>query len=291
MAIHDSQQAPALNRRDVRVLRDDDLPAVWALFDRDPVANVFVASRVRAAGSAQRSRLGGELWGHVVGDSLVALCYAGANLVPVEAGPDSIRLFADRALEHKRECASIVGPQQAVQELWRRLEPAWGPAREVRPVQPVMATSTPAPVPADPRVRRVRRDELDIVLPASIDMFTEEVGVSPVEDDGGRSYRARVAELIDNGHAFARIDDGEVLFKAEVGSVSNRACQVQGVWVRPDLRGRGLSVAGMAAVVNAALADIAPVVSLYVNDYNAPARAAYRRVGMTDCGTFMSVLF
>jgi hypothetical protein len=47
----------------------------------------------------------------------------------------------------------------------------------------------------------------------------------------------------------------------------------------------------MAAVVTAALATLAPVVTLYVNDYNTPARAAYRRAGFTQTGTFMSVLF
>jgi uncharacterized protein len=33
------------------------------------------------------------------------------------------------------------------------------------------------------------------------------------------------------------------------------------------------------------------VVSLYVNDFNLPARAAYKRVGFAEVGTFMSVLF
>lgn len=46
----------------------------------------------------------------------------------------------------------------------------------------------------------------------------------------------------------------------------------------------------MAAVVQAAL-RLAPVVTLYVNDFNAPARAAYKRVGFAQAGTFMSVLF
>ncbi|HEX5495614.1 MAG TPA: GNAT family N-acetyltransferase, partial [Mycobacteriales bacterium] len=66
---------------------------------------------------------------------------------------------------------------------------------------------------------------------------------------------------------------------------------VQGVWVHPDRRGHGMGTAGTAAVVADALATVAPVASLYVNDYNAPARAAYRRVGFSQVGSFMSVLF
>ena len=146
-------------------------------------------------------------------------------------------------------------------------------------------------VEPDPLVRRVRPDELDLLVPACVAMFTEEVGVSPESADGGAMYRTRVAELIRFGRAFARIEDGRVVFKAEIGSVTNSACQVQGVWVPPELRGRGLSVGGMAAVVTSARRDIAPVVSLYVNDYNLAARASYRRVGFVDRGAFMSVLF
>jgi len=61
--------------------------------------------------------------------------------------------------------------------------------------------------------------------------------------------------------------------------------------VRPECRGRGLAAPGMAAVVVEASRSFAPLVSLYVNDYNAPARAAYQRAGFTETGRFMSVLF
>jgi hypothetical protein len=47
----------------------------------------------------------------------------------------------------------------------------------------------------------------------------------------------------------------------------------------------------MAAVVEYARRDVAPIVSLYVNDYNVAARAAYRRVGFREVGTFATVLF
>jgi predicted GNAT family acetyltransferase len=154
-----------------------------------------------------------------------------------------------------------------------------------------MSLSGPPLVAPDPDVRQVRRDELDVLLPACVAMFTEEVGVSPTALDGGAAYRARVAELIRSGRSFARIEDGRVMFKAEIGSVTPSACQVQGVWVAPELRGRGLSVPGMATVVNESLRDIAPTVSLYVNDYNTPARRAYARCGFQSAGTFATVLF
>jgi predicted GNAT family acetyltransferase len=161
----------------------------------------------------------------------------------------------------------------------------------VRAAQPLMAIAGPSTVAPDPAVRRVRPDEFDILLPASIAMFTEEVGISPLAGDGGASYRARVAELIRTGRAFARIENGQVIFKAEIGAATPQACQVQGVWVRPEYRGRGLAAPGMAAVVELARQSIAKVVSLYVNDFNAPARATYKRAGFAEVGEFMSVLF
>jgi predicted GNAT family acetyltransferase len=274
----------------VRLLGDRDRDEVLAICDREPVLNVFVASRVRAGG-LDPARLGAQVWGHHVDGRLVSVCYAGANLVPVAARSDAIAAFAARARAQGRRCSSLVGPADAVGELWQLLRPHWSHPREVRGAQPVMAISRPPLVPPDPLVRRVRPDELDILFPASVAMFTEEVGVSPLGVDGGAGYRARVAELIGAGRAFARISGGQVVFKAEIGAVTPQACQVQGVWVRPESRGQGLAAPGVAAVVAEALRSVAPVVSLYVNDFNTPARAAYRRVGFDETATFMSVLF
>jgi len=274
----------------VRLLDERDRGAVLAICDRDPVTNVFVSSRVLALG-LEPGRLGAQMWGHAPGGKLESLCYSGANLVPGAATADAVVAFADRALRQGRRCSSVVGSAAEVQALWALLRPQWGPAREVRPDQPVMVIEGPPHVAPDRLVRRVRPDEFDILWPASVAMFTEEVGVSPTSGDGGASYRARVQQLIRAGRAFARIEDGRVIFKAEIGAVTPQACQVQGVWVRPEYRGRGLAAPGMAAVVVEASRSFAPLVSLYVNDYNAPARAAYRRAGFTETGRFMSVLF
>lgn len=276
-----------------RVLDAPDLADTLEVLHRDPVANAFVATRVEAVG-LDPWRLGGEMWGWYDADGgLESLCYAGANLVLVNAGPEAVRAFAERARRQGRRCSSIVGPAEATATLWALLERSWGPAREVRGHQPLLATTVPSTeVAPDPLVRRVQRNEIDALMPACVAMFTEEVGISPLAGDGGLLYQARVAELVGAGRSFARFDrDGQVVFKAEIGAVTSGACQIQGVWVAPEHRGRRLSESGMAAVLDFALGTVAPVVSLYVNDYNVRARAAYHRVGFREVGAFMSVLF
>jgi predicted GNAT family acetyltransferase len=81
-----------------------------------------------------------------------------------------------------------------------------------------------------------------------------------------------------------------VVFKAEIGALSRQVGQIQGVWVHPECRGRGLGTVGTAAVCQR-LAAMGRVASLYVNGFNHVARAAYARVGFHQAGTFATVLF
>ena len=154
-----------------------------------------------------------------------------------------------------------------------------------------MMTRRPSPNACDPLVRRTPKEDAQVLYPACVAMYTEEVGISPEVDGGKDLYRARVNQLVSRGWSFSRIEDGRVLFKAEVACATPSACQIQGVYVDPELRGQGLAAAGMATVVETCLRDIAPVVSLYVNGHNAPARAAYRKAGFEQSGTFATIMF
>ena len=278
---------PTINS--VRPLLSEDLPAATQLLERDPIAHCFVAARI-AHGGADPWRLGGELLGYFTEQGLEGFAFCGANLVPVATNPAARAALADR-LRGPRRCSSILGPAEEVLDLWRLLEPSWGPAREVRPRQLLMAIDHDPLIAADPKVRVVQLAELETLLPACVAMFTEEVGISPTLGGQDGAYRARIAELIRSQRAFARIETHQVQFKAEVGAATAQVCQVQGVWVPPALRGQGLAAPGMAAVVQEARRRIAPVVSLYVNDYNTAARKAYTAVGFHTVGTYATVLF
>lgn len=281
------QSGPVLRVGGPRLLDERDRPEVQLVLDSDPVAACMVASRVELAG-VDSWRLGGELWG--VGSRLEGLCFVGANLVPLRGTRPALRAFAERARRRGRGCSSLVGRAELVLQLWSELEQDWAPAREVRADQPLMVLPTRPSGSPDPMVRQVHPHELDRYLPAAVAMFTEEVGVDPRLGDGGAGYRARVAEQIASGRAFARFEDGAVVFKAEIGALSTRVGQIQGVWVHPDRRGRGMGTAGTAAVVDR-LVSMGRVASLYVNGYNAPARAAYTRIGFTQVASFATVLF
>lgn len=274
----------------LRLLGPADLDAMSALVARDPVVNVFADYRSRVTRLDPRW-MGGEMWGYVEDGELVSACHAAANLVPVNAVPEAVQAFAARASRQHRRCSTIVGPAEAVGALWSQLSEHWSRPREFRWNQPHLEIRRPSPVAPDPLVRRTTPADLEVLYPACVAMYTEEVGVSPESGGGADMYRARVSQLVSKGWSFARIEQGRVLFKAEVAAASPHACQVQGVYVAPDRRGEGLATAGMAAVVEVALREIAPVVSLYVNDHNVAARRTYASAGFEQTGVFATVMF
>jgi hypothetical protein len=279
-------------REQVRVLGPGDRDAFIALAEQDPVVNVFADYRARLTNLDERW-LGGQVWGRFEGDRLVAGCHLGANLVPVQCTRDDVGAFADVALRRRNTVGTIVGPAAVVAALWEQIEPRWATPREIRPDQPHLEMRRVPTIAADPGVRVTTPQDLERLYPACVAMYTEEVGVSPENDAGGGDlYRARIQQLIGRGWSMASFDDQGVVFKAEIACVTPYAAQVQGVWVRPDRRGEGLSTSGMAAVVSHVIsAGVAPVVSLYVNEWNTAARAAYARVGFEQTATFATLMF
>jgi predicted GNAT family acetyltransferase len=277
-------------RHGVRPLGAADLDAFLELARRDPVVNVFVDYRATTTNLEPRW-LGGEMWGRFDDGVLTSACHVGANLVPVGATVADAAAYAERALARGRTVSTIVGPQRAVASFWNAVAGTWGEPRETRWEQPHLEISGRPLVAADPAVRRSTRADIDALYPACVAMYTEEVGISPEYGGGAELYRARVTQLVSRGWSFARYDGDELVFKAEVACATPYAAQIQGVYVPPAHRGRGLATAGMAAVVNIVRREIAPVVSLYVNDWNTPARQAYEKVGFTETARFATVMF
>ncbi len=275
---------------EVRAIDAQSISQLQSLIAQDPIRHCLLAARVESGSGGYRNSFS-DLLGYFDDGKLKSALLCGANVVPVNTSLIARQEFASVLSRSGRRSSSIVGPASEVLDLWSRLSFSWGSAREVRENQPVLAMREPSGVTIDDEVRYSTLADLDELVPACVAMFTEEVGVSPNSGGGASAYRNRVAELVSARKSFVRYLGDELVFKAEVGTVGSEVAQVQGVWVKPEYRGKGISVPAMAAVVKYVLADIAPVVSLYVNNFNTPALATYRNVGFEQVDTFATVLF
>lgn len=278
----------------VRILSNSDTTALSQLIAQKPVPNAYVQSILDSGRRA--GPVGGFSRGIFLGifdtkqpDTLVAACWAGANIVPVTDDPNYGHYFGQALLALQEHFGSIFGPQPAVEGIWEVLQHGRQTARDLRTNQPFMTITDQAAVPPNPNVRVATEADYEIVLPASVAMFTEELGYSPMTG-GSNGYRLRVRQLIARGHTMVDIGQDAIVFKADFGVVTRAAIQIQGVWVNPEVRGKGRAVPAMAAVVNHAL-TMAPVVSLYVNEYNTAAIRTYQRVGFDTVDRFATVLF
>ena len=273
-----------------RTLAAKDTSHLWELVNSDSTANVFMAAHLEAAGTAAPSSSGGEVIGAFYGSRMVSACWTGVNLVPVGMAGDDAAVLGTLLGESGRRFSSIFGPAASVMGIWSTLSSYSPEPFDVRAEQPLLAIREPSPVRPSTTLRHTEPHELEMILPACAAMFEEEVGYSPYVG-GEEHYRRRVASLIRRRHSLVDFDDdGQVIFKAELGTVSANTAQIQGVWVNPVYRGQGLSAGYMAAVVNEAL-KLAPVASLYVNSFNTRALALYKTVGFTRTGEFATVLF
>lgn len=284
----------------MRVLSRADLSEALDLCAKTPVDGVLAAARFLELEEQHGNNL--EAWGWPRSGPLQAICWVGANLVPV-LDPDlslvmrrrALAAFSSHALRTRNRSSSIVGESHAVLEMWRHIARVRR-AREVRANQPSMVLDAAPQVTANPQVRRANPQEFETLFPASVAMFTEEVGYSPLAFDGGASYAARVRHLIHEGRSYvmtgtSESGEPEIIFKADVGALTPQVAQIQGVWVAPKYRGRGISTTSMAAVVEQVRQQHAPIVSLYVNDFNVVALRTYRRVGFRQVGSYATVLF
>ena len=275
-----ARQAAEPPRFSVRPIGREDESLALAALDRNPVRDVFIASRILHDGAL--TSLGpSPLWGAFDDGELRGLLHVGPNLVPAtddEAACEALATAAGGLYPTRM----VVGERVAVEYLWSLIGASYPAPREVRRCQFVYAVE-PDRLVRDPHhwapgIARLaeRRDE-DRVLRLSAAMYTEEMGENPMARDPD-GYRRRVRMLIARGWTYVYETGGQLQFKMDIGCASHRTAQIQGVYVPPDLRGRGVGATAMAACCELAF-DRHPNLSLYVNDFNTPAVAMYERIG------------
>ncbi|MDQ3806380.1 MAG: GNAT family N-acetyltransferase [Acidobacteriota bacterium] len=188
----------------------------------------------------------------------------------------ALKAFAELAQGH-RGAHMILGEQETVSSFWDFYAPTGQRprlfCRELLYEQqwPVAACE---PVAA---LRPARLNDLALILPVHAALAEAESGVNPLESDP-QGFRLRCARRVESGRVWVLVEDGALVFKADIASDTPECVYVEGVYVEPASRRRRYGLRCLAQLGRHLLCRT-KVVSALVNEENEPAQALFHRAG------------
>jgi ribosomal protein S18 acetylase RimI-like enzyme len=258
-----------------------NLAETFGFLERDPVLNVYLlALTLRDA----LARPADEFWGVRRDGELVALLHVGSQsgaVLPIGDDPVALRMLAECAhsrLETLPSRFQVIGPRAAVMSIHERLRRTGIKPRLLRR-QTYMAVDRGRLTAFErvPELRRAAREDYDLLYASGAMLRLEELEEDPRLADPA-SYAKRVEEECRDGYTHLWIDRDGLCFRSSVSALTPEAAQVSGVYTPPDRRNRGFATRGLSELC-ARLFERSRAACLFVNDFNAPAIAVYRRLG------------
>lgn len=262
-------------------LAPPDLIEMFGFLDRDPVVNVYLLALTL------RDTLGkpqDEFWAARRNGELVGLVHVGGRsgaVLPLGDNDEAMELLAERVvarLAFLPRRFQVIGPRSAVAILVQRLRSEDLEPRLFRN-QCYMAVERGKLV-ATPRLGALRRavtDDYDMLFESGALLRIEELDEDPraVDPEG---WARRVEEECRDGYTHVWEDGQGLCFRASISAWTPDAAQVSGVYTPPARRNQGMARRGLTELC-ARLLDRSLSVCLFVNDFNAPALAVYRKIG------------
>ena len=206
-----------------------------------------------------------------------------------------IETVSDRALaalaQVARECPSthlIMGEQERVADFWSHYSDA-GRRQRLACREWLFELSWPVET-REPlsELRRATVNELALVMPVQAELAFAESGVNPLLIDP-EGFRERCRRRIEQGRTWVVVEDGHLVFKADVISKTEDVIYLEGIWLREDCRHhQNLGTRFMSALMRRLLED-AKSVCLLVNETNERAQGFYRKCGFHFRATYETI--
>jgi uncharacterized protein len=136
-------------------------------------------------------------------------------------------------------------------------------------------------------LRRATLNELELVAPVQAQMAFDEGGINPMNTDP-TGFRARCARRIEQGRTWVYIEEGRLIFKAEVVAETWDVTYLEGIYVRPESRGKGYGLRCLSQLSQTLLAQ-AKSICILVNEQNKPAEGLYRKAGYKLRGFYETI--
>jgi predicted GNAT family acetyltransferase len=131
-------------------------------------------------------------------------------------------------------------------------------------------------------VRTARPKEIAQIAEAQAEIAFMESGVDPMLRDPN-GFLARVARRIEQGRVFVVFEDGHLVFKADIIAESDGIIYLEGIYVAPELRGRGVGSSCLSKL-NLMLLERAETVCMLSNVNQPGAHRSFQKAGFRTTG-------
>lgn len=201
---------------------------------------------------------------------------------------------SDRALaalaQVARECPNthmIMGEKERVADFWTHYSDA-GRRQRLACREWLLEVSRPAE--ARERVSGLRPalpEELELVMPIQAELAFAESGINPLDVDP-EGFRQRCLRRIEQGRTWVVVENGLLVFKADVISKTPEVVYLEGVWLREDRRKQNAGTHFMSELMRRLLKDTKSI-CLLVNETNKWAQGFYRKCGFNFRATYETI--
>jgi len=136
-------------------------------------------------------------------------------------------------------------------------------------------------------LRRANLNDLELIVPAHAQLAYDESGVDPLVRDP-EGFRQRCARRIEQGKTWVLVEQGRLIFKADVISDTAEVAYLEGIWVDPAERGKGHGLRCMSQLNRELLANSSSV-CLLVNEEFKDSQRFYKKAGFKFVGLFDTI--
>jgi predicted GNAT family acetyltransferase len=138
-----------------------------------------------------------------------------------------------------------------------------------------------------PGLRLATTAELDLIVPIQAKMAEAESGIDPLDSDA-EGFRGRCLRRIEQGRSWVLVENGELLFKADIIADTEEVTYLEGIWSHERVRGTRVAVNCMAQLANDLLRRT-KAISLLVDERNMRAQMFYRKCGFRFLTTYDTI--
>ena len=182
-----------------------------------------------------------------------------------------------RLAQHFQRIHMVLGEAEPVEQFWQSYAPAGQPLR--RRCREVMFELNQAAANLERvcALQPATPDDLHQVAALQASLARQESGVSPLQEDRS-GFLLRCQQRIERHRVWTLIRNGEIIFKADIISETPDVIYLEGIYVNPEHRNKGLG-SGCLTQLADRLLNRAQSLVILVNENRTNAHRFFQRVG------------